>query len=247
MIASSAGESAYNSPPEVIMPIETINGVKIFIEEFGSGEPLVLVHGSWVDHNEWPFIVPSLAERFHVIVYDRRGHSQSERLPTQGSVREDVADLAAIIERAGAPAHVLGNSMGASISLRLAAERPELIRTLIVHELPLFDPLAQRPSDGTVGRGTRRWHPPLRQRTGGGKHGGGRAPLRRNDPRPGRLGHLPSGRGKTHAHQQRPDISRRDPRPGGSRYRLERAVSLRPACAPGRRLREPALLRARAR
>jgi pimeloyl-ACP methyl ester carboxylesterase len=127
------------------MPIEKVNGVKIFIEEFGSGDPLVLIHGSWVDHMEWPFIVPPLSQRFRVIIYDRRGHSQSERLPAQGSVREDVADLAAITERAGAPAHVLGNSFGASISLRLAAERPELIRTLMVHEPPLFDLLRDDP------------------------------------------------------------------------------------------------------
>jgi pimeloyl-ACP methyl ester carboxylesterase len=83
--------------------------------------------------------------RFRVTVYDRRGHSQSERLPTQGSIREDVADLSAIVERAGAPAHVLGNSMGASISLRLAAERPDLFRTLNVHEPPLFDLLRDDP------------------------------------------------------------------------------------------------------
>jgi pimeloyl-ACP methyl ester carboxylesterase len=100
------------------MPTETINGVNIFLEEFGSGDPLVLVHGSWVDHMEWPFVVPLLSPRFRVVVYDRRGHSQSERLPAQGSVREDVADLAAIIERTGAPAHVVGSSFGASISLR---------------------------------------------------------------------------------------------------------------------------------
>lgn len=128
------------------MPIEPINGIQLFIQEFGSGDPLVLVHGSWVDHMEWPFIVPGLAQRYHVIVYDRRGHSQSERLPAQGSVHEDVADLAAIIERAGAPAHVLGNSMGASISLRLAAERPELLRTLSAHEPPLFDLLRDDPT-----------------------------------------------------------------------------------------------------
>ena len=121
------------------MPIEKINGVDIFIEEFGSGDPLILVHGSWVDHMEWPFMVPAFSPRFHVVVYDRRGHSQSERLPTQGSVNEDAADLEAIIERVGAPAHVLGNSMGASISLRLAGKRPELFRTLMVHEPPLLD------------------------------------------------------------------------------------------------------------
>jgi len=125
------------------MPIENINGVSIFLQEFGSGSPLVLVHGSWVDHMEWPFVVPLLAPRFRVTVYDRRGHSQSQRLPTQGSIREDVADLAAIIERSGAPAHVLGISMGASISLRLASERPHLIRTLNVHEPPLFDLLLE--------------------------------------------------------------------------------------------------------
>ena len=127
------------------MPTETINGVGIFLQEFGSGDPLVLVHGSWVDHMEWPFIVPGLAQRSRVVVYDRRGHSRSERLPTQGSIREDVADLAVIIERAGAPAHVLGSSMGASISLRLAADRPELLRTLNVHEPPLFDILLEDP------------------------------------------------------------------------------------------------------
>jgi pimeloyl-ACP methyl ester carboxylesterase len=90
--------------------------------------------------------VPGLVERFRVVIYDRRGHSQSERLPTQGSLREDEADLAAIIERAGAPAHVLGISMGASISLRLAAERPELFRTLAAHEPPLLDLLRDDPA-----------------------------------------------------------------------------------------------------
>ena len=127
------------------MPNETINGVSIFLAEFGSGDPLVLVHGSMVDHMEWPFIVPGLASRFRVVVYDRRGHGQSERLPAQGSIREDVADLAAIIERGGAPAHVVGSSMGASISLRLAAERPDLFRTVNVHEPPLFDLLLDDP------------------------------------------------------------------------------------------------------
>ena len=136
------------------MANEDINGVSIFLKEFGSGDPLVLVHGSWTDHMEWPFVVPGLAQRFRVVVYDRRGHSQSERLPTQGSVHEDVADLAAIIERAGAPAHVLGNSMGASISLRLAAERPELVRTLSVHEPPLFDFLRDDPKTKPIAEET---------------------------------------------------------------------------------------------
>jgi pimeloyl-ACP methyl ester carboxylesterase len=78
-----------------------------------------------------------------VVTYDRRGHSQSERLPAQGSVREDVSDLGALIEHLGlAPAYVVGNSFGSSIALRLAGERAELLRGLIVHEPPLFALLA---------------------------------------------------------------------------------------------------------
>jgi pimeloyl-ACP methyl ester carboxylesterase len=126
--------------------IENINGVGLFVQRFGSGDPLVLAHGSWVDHMSWAFVVPALAQRFQVTAYDRRGHSQSERPATQGSIQEDMADLAAIIEQAGAPAHVVANSMGASISLRLAAERPELLRTLAAHEPPLVGLLRDDPA-----------------------------------------------------------------------------------------------------
>jgi pimeloyl-ACP methyl ester carboxylesterase len=72
------------------MPMTTINGVKIFYELTGdSGEPLVLVHGSWIDHHNWDAVVPSLARSFRVLTYDRRGHSQSERPASPGSILED--------------------------------------------------------------------------------------------------------------------------------------------------------------
>jgi pimeloyl-ACP methyl ester carboxylesterase len=87
-----------------------------------------------------------LAESFQVLSYDRRGHSESARPTGQGSVREDVADLAALIEQlALAPAWIVGNSWGASITLRLAGERPDLFRGAIVHEPPLFSLLADDP------------------------------------------------------------------------------------------------------
>src|ERR1041385_6457371 len=85
----------------------------------GSGEPLVLVHGSWGDHHNWDPVVSALAESFRVLAYDRRGHSASERLAGQGSVFEDADDLAALINELGlAPAYVAGNSCGAVITLR---------------------------------------------------------------------------------------------------------------------------------
>jgi pimeloyl-ACP methyl ester carboxylesterase len=121
-----------------------VNGVRLFYEISGSGElPLFLVHGSWGSHEAWRLVAPELAESFRVVAFDRRGHSASDRPLGQGSVHDDVADLAALIEHLGlAPAWVAGNSFGASITLRLAAERPDLLRGAIAHEPPLLSLLA---------------------------------------------------------------------------------------------------------
>jgi pimeloyl-ACP methyl ester carboxylesterase len=131
------------------MPTTTINGVGIFWELGGErGDPVVLVHGSWGDHRNWAQVLPELSRSFKVLAYDRRGHSQSERPDGQGSIREDVADLAALLEHLGHwPAHIVGSSFGGSIVLRLATERPELFRSLTVHEPPLFDLLENEPAE----------------------------------------------------------------------------------------------------
>lgn len=128
------------------MPRARVNGVQIQYELAGSGEPLVLVHGSWGDRTSWRFVASSFSEHFQVLTYDRRGHSESERPPGQGSFGEDAADLAALIEHLELqPAHVAGSSAGASIVLRLAGERPELFRSLVAHEPPLWDLLEGDP------------------------------------------------------------------------------------------------------
>jgi pimeloyl-ACP methyl ester carboxylesterase len=122
------------------MPSSAINGVQLYWElSAGAGEPAILVHGSWGDHHNWAQVVPALASSLKVASYDRRGHSLSERPPGPGSIQEDAADLAALIEHVfGAPAHVIGNSFGASVALNLASQRPELVRSLAAHEPPLF-------------------------------------------------------------------------------------------------------------
>ena len=129
------------------MATAKVNGVRLFYELGGTGTvPLVLVHGSWDSHHDWNLVVPRLTNAFRVLTYDRRGHSQSERPTGQGSVREDVADLAALIRHLElVPAWVVGNSFGASIALRLASEDPDLFRGLIAHEPPLFSLLADDP------------------------------------------------------------------------------------------------------
>ncbi len=133
------------------MPNILVNEVELSYELEGEGdEPLVLVHGSWGNHFNWQAVAPELGQSFRVLVYDRRGHSQSQR-PGDGTRRDDEDDLAALLESlALAPAHVVGNSFGASISLGLATRRPELFRSLVVHEPPLMALAAEDPGIAQV-------------------------------------------------------------------------------------------------
>jgi len=128
------------------MPFASVNSVELYYEITGRGEPMVLVHGSWGDHHNWDAVVPLLNRLFQVVTFDRRGHSQSQTGTGQGSFAEDAEDVTALIGQLDlAPAHVVGNSGGAAIALRLAARRPDLCRSLVVHEPPLIALLDGRP------------------------------------------------------------------------------------------------------
>jgi pimeloyl-ACP methyl ester carboxylesterase len=122
-----------------IMATANLNGVELYYETTGAGERIVLTHGSWTDATGWAPVVSGLAEQFEVVTWDRRGHSRSQTGDGPGSLGEDAADLAALIEHlGGAPVHLVGNSYGASIVLTLVTRRPDLIATAAAHEPPLF-------------------------------------------------------------------------------------------------------------
>ncbi|MGH8932363.1 MAG: alpha/beta fold hydrolase [Egibacteraceae bacterium] len=124
----------------------TVNGVRLAYDEAGAGPPVVWVHGGFTDRRGADLVVPLLAERYRVIAYDRRGHSQSERWPGRQGVDEHVNDLAALIEQLeAAPAHLLANSDGGEIALKLAVRRPELVASLCVHEPSLYGILPDDP------------------------------------------------------------------------------------------------------
>ncbi|MEV4613746.1 alpha/beta hydrolase [Kitasatospora sp. NPDC049258] len=140
-----------------------VNGVSLYYEGRGTGPGVVLVHGSWGDADSWARVAPGLAGRCRVVAYDRRGHSRSADPPGQGSVHQDVADLAALIEELGlAPAFVCGNSYGGLVALRLAAARPELVRGLAVHEPPGLALLRDDPELASVARGFIERNEPIR-------------------------------------------------------------------------------------
>jgi pimeloyl-ACP methyl ester carboxylesterase len=121
------------------MPTFAVNGTHLsYTITRNAGPPLVLVHGSWADHRDWELVIPGFAQNHRVLAYDRRGHSRSEHEPTVDGIAADVVNLASMIETLDlTPAHVVGLSAGGCIALQLAGQRPELVRSLSVHEPPL--------------------------------------------------------------------------------------------------------------
>jgi pimeloyl-ACP methyl ester carboxylesterase len=129
------------------LPLAKANGVDLYYEQTGDrGDPVLLIHGSWSDHTVWSRVVQGLAANFRVVSYDRRGHGKSQKVTAQGSGEEDAADASALLIQLGAtPAHVVGNSSGASVALKMAVAEPSSLRSLNAHEPPLWDLLGHDP------------------------------------------------------------------------------------------------------
>ncbi|AEV72803.1 putative hydrolase or acyltransferase of alpha/beta superfamily [Mycolicibacterium rhodesiae NBB3] len=102
----------------------------------GTGQPLVLVHGLMGRGSTWSRQLPWLARFGTVYTYDapwHRGRDVEDPYPI--STERFVADLAEAVESVGAPAVMVGHSMGALHSWCLAASRPDLVRGLVVEDM----------------------------------------------------------------------------------------------------------------
>lgn len=115
------------------MPIAQSNGIELYFEEHGQGEPLLLIMGLGADSLAWLFQRDAFAERYRTILFDNRGVGRSSKPAgpyTIAQMADDAAGLldALAIERA----HVLGISMGGMIAQELALRHAERVRTLVL-------------------------------------------------------------------------------------------------------------------
>lgn len=106
---------------------------RIAYDRTGEGPPVLLVPGMGDLRSTYRFLVPYLvAAGFTAISVDLRGHGDSDVGFASYGDAETAEDLAALLDELGAPAVVVGNSMGAGAGAYLAAVRPELVRGLVL-------------------------------------------------------------------------------------------------------------------
>lgn len=123
---------------EGVMPetrVVSADGTKLAVRCSGSGSPLVMVHGAMGDLNAFALMEETLAERHTVWVYSRRGRGGSGDGVTYTLERE-IEDVLAVLDAAGAGAHLFGHSSGAFYSI-LAAPRARSLQSLSLYEPPL--------------------------------------------------------------------------------------------------------------
>ncbi len=109
------------------------NGIELYCEVRGHGDPVVLSHGWMCDHTVWESQVGLLSQHHTVITYDHRGHGASEK-PERGYAVQTLADdLSSLLQQLGlSRTSIVGHSMGGMASLLLAAERPEQVSKLVL-------------------------------------------------------------------------------------------------------------------
>jgi pimeloyl-ACP methyl ester carboxylesterase len=110
-----------------------VNDVRLHCEEFGAGQPLVLLHGGLGSGRDWEHLVPSLADDFHVVTIDVRGHGRSTNPSGVLTYPLIASDLALAIEVLELDRPIVaGWSDGGQHALQLGARYPELPHALVV-------------------------------------------------------------------------------------------------------------------
>jgi len=110
-----------------------VNGLKMYYEIHGSGEPLILLHGGVGATEMFNDILPSLSGNHRVIAVDLQAHGRTADIDRPLSYEAMADDMAALIHYLGIQkAEVMGYSLGGGVALRTAIQHPDLVRKLVV-------------------------------------------------------------------------------------------------------------------
>ena len=109
-----------------------VNGMEMYYEVSGEGEPLIVLHGSYMNIESMGGIIPALAETSKVYALELQGHGRTTDIDRPITYQNLADDVAAFMDAVGLPkANVFGYSMGAIAGLQLAIRHPDKVERLV--------------------------------------------------------------------------------------------------------------------
>ena len=110
-----------------------VNGIELYYEIHGSGEPVLLIEGLGYATWQWFRQIDELAASYQTVIFDNRGVGESDKPDVPYSIEGMADDAAALLKALGlTQVHVLGTSMGGFIAQKLALRHPELVKSLVL-------------------------------------------------------------------------------------------------------------------
>ena len=114
-----------------------LNGIKLYHEIYGAGEPLVMIHGGFMTIGEMQPWVQPLADTRQVIAVEMQGHGRTADTDRPMSIKTMGDDIAALLEHLNIPkADIAGYSFGGASAMRTAIQHPQKVRRLVVISNP---------------------------------------------------------------------------------------------------------------
>lgn len=130
LAVSITASSAFAAEP--VGKTVPINGMQMYYEVSGSGEPLIVLHGAYMNIPSMGDIIPMLAETHTVYALELQGHGRTNDIDRPITYPNMTDDVAAFMDAVGVEkADVFGYSMGAAVGLRLAVEHPDKVDQLV--------------------------------------------------------------------------------------------------------------------
>ena len=139
---SSAAQIADLAPPRYGTPygnnrnasaIEEVNGIKLYVETYGNGPPMLQIHGNGESIASMAHQIQYFSNRYRVIAADSRGHGKSEMRSGRLTYEQMADDLNALLEKRGLKSvYVLGWSDGGILGLLLAIRHPDKVSRLAI-------------------------------------------------------------------------------------------------------------------
>jgi len=135
--ASGKSHAEDNRTTDTVKAYASVNGLKMYYEITGTGQPVILLHGGFGNTEMFMPALEALSKNFKVIAVDLQGHGRTadiDRPMVPDSMANDIAGL--IKELNLGTTNVAGYSLGGAVALRLAIQHPELLQKVVLVSCP---------------------------------------------------------------------------------------------------------------